>query len=380
MLTVSMVAQIAGTICAYAPPFLIPYLHLTQGYSLTHAGLIAGAPLAGVTVSLVAWGHLVDRRGERLVLAGGLALASVAGLAASTATSNVATLALAWFGIGVGAASTNSASGRLIVGWFPPEQRGTAMGIRQAGLPLGVGITALLVPQLVEETGSLSITTLALTAISSMAALACWIWVVNPARPDRAAAPADNPYRADRTLVRIHVASMLLVIPQFTVWTYMLLWLIDGRGWSSWWAGVLVAASQLAGAGGRIGVGWWSDRVGSRLGPLRQVALAAAVVMLALGALEPTPVAVALIVAATVVTVADNGLAFTAVAEIGGPFWAGRAMGWQNTGQYLIAAAVPPAVGAAITGLDYAWSFALVAIFPVVALAILPREWRSTAE
>ena len=75
---------------------------------------------------------------------------------------------------------------------------------------------------------------------------------------------------------------------------------------------------------------------------------------------------------ATVVTVADNGLAFTAVAELGGPYWAGRAMGIQNTGQYLVAAAVPPGIGALIADQGYSLAFAAVAVFPVLALSVLP--------
>ena len=39
-------------------------------------------------------------------------------------------------------------------------------------------------------------------------------------------------------------------------------------------ASLLVTASQLLGAAGRIAVGRWSDRVGSRLRPTRTVALA----------------------------------------------------------------------------------------------------------
>ncbi len=56
-------------------------------------------------------------------------------------------------------------------------------------------------------------------------------------------------------------------------------------------------------------------------------------------------------VTATVLTVADNGLAFTAVAERAGPFWSGRALGIQNTAQFLAASAVPPLAGLAITHL-----------------------------
>jgi MFS family permease len=77
-------------------------------------------------------------------------------------------------------------------------------------------------------------------------------------------------------------------------------------------------------------------------------------------------------VVATVVTVADNGLAFTSVAEIGGPYWAGRAMGVQNTGQYLAASLVPPFIGALIADRGYAVAFAVAALFPLLAIAIVP--------
>jgi hypothetical protein len=84
------------------------------------------------------------------------------------------------------------------------------------------------------------------------------------------------------------------------------------------------------------------------------------------------PVAVALMVVATVLTVADNGLAFTAVAERAGPFWSGRALGVQNTAQFLTASAVPPLAGLAIADLGYSAAFALGALFPLVALPLVP--------
>ena len=53
-------------------------------------------------------------------------------------------------------------------------------------------------------------------------------------------------------------------------------------------------------------------------------------------------------VVASVITVSDNGLAFTAIAEIAGPFWSGRALGTQNTSQLLTAGIAPPLFGALI--------------------------------
>lgn len=376
MLVVGMVAQIAGTIAANSPLFLIPYLYLEQGLTLTQAGLIAATPAIGTTVSLVPWGILVDRLGERTAMSLGLAGVTLAALAAGLVDGYVQ-LGVCFFVIGLFAGSTNSASGRLVVGWFPAHRRGTAMGIRQTGLPLGIGATALLVPPLATGAG-IGTTMLVVAGICAVATVGCVLLVVDPPRPDRVEAAStgqlDNPYRRDSRLVRIHLASTLLVVPQFTVWGFMLVWLIETKDLSAAAAGGLVAASQLVGGAARIGVGWWSDHVGSRLRPMRQVAVAAALVMLLLGVVESTWVAVVVIVVATGVTVADNGLAFTAVAEIGGPYWAGKAMGWQNTGQYLVSAAVPPVIGALVTHQGYATAFLAVAILPILAIPLIPRD------
>jgi MFS family permease len=171
---------------------------------------------------------------------------------------------------------------------------------------------------------------------------------------------------------------VLLVIPQFAVWTFGLVWLVDDRGWSAGAAGGLIAVSQVLGAAGRITVGHVSDLVGSRMVPLRWVAVAAGITMVLLGvtAGEDWGIAVALLVVATTVTVADNGLAFTAVAERAGPFWSGRALGMQNTAQFLTASVAAPAAGAAITHWGYAAAFALTALGPALAIGLVPRDER----
>jgi MFS family permease len=198
--------------------------------------------------------------------------------------------------------------------------------------------------------------------------------VIDPPRPDPRSGVAPNPYRSNRYLARIHGVSVLLVVPQFLVWTFALVWLVQDRDWSPAAAGSVVAGAQVAGAFGRIAVGHLSDVVGGRMPPLRWVALAAAATMAALGLAAELDwaVAVALMVAATVLTVADNGLAFTAVAERAGPFWSGRALGVQNTAQFLTASAVPPLAGLAVAHYGYAAAFALGALFPVIAAPLVP--------
>src|SRR5690606_37089650 len=105
------------------------------------------------------------------------------------------------------------------------ERRGLAMGIRQTGLPLGVGAAALVVPGWVQSRGIVSITVLCLVvALAATAFIAAT--VVDPSRETgEHDGGSTNPYRGDLRLTRIHAASALLVIPQYVVWTFMLLWL-----------------------------------------------------------------------------------------------------------------------------------------------------------
>jgi sugar phosphate permease len=175
-------------------------------------------------------------------------------------------------------------------------------------------------------------------------------------------------------LWRIHAASALLVVPQFAVAAFALDFLVEQRHWSSAGAGRLLFGYQLLGAAGRVLSGIWSDRVGSRLRPMRSIAAASALTMLAiaLGASHHSVLAVVAIGAGVVVTVADNGLGFTASAELAGSAWAGRAMGVQNTGQNLTASLTPPLLAAVITASSFATAFAVVAVFPLIAMAATP--------
>ncbi|WP_246086956.1 MFS transporter [Nocardioides humi] len=368
-----------------APSFLIPELHRPvaaggYGMSLAEAGLVASASMTGMMFTLVLWGLVVDRRGERFALLTGL-LVTAAGGAAAAALAEPWPMAAALCFAGIGAAATNSASGRVVVGWFPPERRGIAMGIRQTGQPLGVGLAAGTVAVIAHHHGigpALWVPTGAALAITAFVALV----VLDPPRPAAAAGDhrAVNPYRADRYLARVHGASVLLVVPQFLVWTFGLTWLVADLGWSPGVAGLVVAGTQVAGAAARIGAGWASDLVGSRMRPMRAVAVLAAATMALLGLAAAgaedsavvTGVAVVLLVVASAVTVADNGLAFTAVAERAGPFWSGRALGLQNTAQHLAAVAVPPIAGLTITAWGYGATYALAAALPLLAVLVVP--------
>ncbi|WP_040811163.1 MFS transporter [Nocardia concava] len=378
MLGLGVFAQTASAVMVNGAPFLLPAL-TQRGLSLATAGLLVAMPLVGLCCTLIAWGWVVDHAGERLALVAGPAVMFVAGAAAATVSNYVALGALLFLA-GAGAGSTNGASGRVIVGWFPKDQRGLAMGIRQTAQPLGVAVGAMSIPAVAAAHG-FSTAVLVPAVMAGIAAIGCLIGIVDPPRPESTGGtgrPA-NPYRGDSTLWRIHAVSILLVIPQATIWTFGLLWLHREVGMSLAVAGAVVTGTQILGAAGRIGAGIWSDKVGSRLGPLRTVAVAAVISMSALAVAAWAHqwwAAIPILVAASVITVADNGLAFTAVAEIAGPFWSGRGLGIQNTGQNLAAAAVAPVFGALITAAGFPIVYGLVALIALAAVPLVPTGSR----
>jgi MFS family permease len=375
MLALGVLAQAAGTLVVATPAYLIPLLHLQEGIPLTQVGLLVAAPTVGLVLTLVAWGALADRVGERWVIAGGLALAAACTAVAATLGGLVPVGVLLLLAGGA-TGSCNAASGRVVVGWFPRRRRGLAMGIRQMSQPLGVAVAALVVPPLADA-GGIGLPLAVGAAATGVLAIACAVGITDPLRPPRSELAASaNPYRRDRFLLRVHLVSMLLVVPQFTLSTFGLVWLIGDLRWTATAAGVVVAVAQFVGAGGRIVVGSLSDRFG-RMRLLRLVAVAGVVglVLLAVagGVGWAVPAAI-LLIATTTVSVADNGLAFTSVAEAAGPGWSGRALGVQNTGQFLAASAVGPGVGALVTVVGFPLAFALVAAAPLVALPLVPKR------
>jgi MFS family permease len=333
-------------------------------------------PSWGMVVTLVFWGYLTDRLGERIVMTVGSALTGAAAYAASSVHSLVAMGAFLFVG-GMAAASSNTAGGGLVSGWFPPDKRGLAMGIRQTAQPLGIALGALVIPELTERNPSAGLMFPAL--LCTVSALASAIGIVDPPRKPRAAASdkeLQSPYRGSYTLWRIHAVSALLMMPQAVTATFMLVWLTNHHGWSVARAGGLVTISQLLGALGRILVGRWSDRVGSRMRPVRTIAVitASALFLLALADNKGSRFEVLLMIAVSVFAVLDNGLEATAITEFAGPFWSGRALGTQNTSQRLMAAAGAPLFGALIEAAKYPPAWALCGLFPLVAIPLAPTK------
>ena len=379
MLCCSLIAAMTTTCATAGVAYVIPELHRAQGMSLSSAATLAAIPTIGLTLTIIAWGAALDRFGERRVLIVSLVITlvgTVGTMAAAMAGAGFVVLATGLLIGGLGSGAANGASGRIVVGWFPAHRRGTAMGIRQMAQPLGVAVCALSMPVLAERSG-LTAAFAVPVVVTGIGLIAVVVGLIDPPpASDAASGRTANPYRGGSFLQRVHAVSLLLVIPQSMLWTFVPAWLIIAHHWSPLSAGVLVTVTQVVGAGGRIVAGRISDVIGSRMRPIRWIAVAAGActALLALTDWLGSPVAAAVMVAASISSVADNGLAFTAIAEFAGASWSGRALGVQNTGQYVVTAAGTPALGAVIEFAGYPAAFAVAAVAPLAAIPLVPRD------
>lgn len=356
-----------------------PALRAHFDLGLAGVGALIGVISVGIMSTLILWGTAADRFGERWVMTAGL-LGAAAMIASVAVVRDPITAGGLLFLAGASGAAVNAASGRAVLTWFPDRQRGLAMAVRQTAVPVGAGLAALALPPIAGR-GGVSAVFLTLAGVCVVAAVAVAVGVREPAHPAQRAPRPTGGTRAvltDRRLLRLSLAGALLVVPQFLGSALLVEVLLadDGRpGLSLAAAATLLALTQLLGALGRLANGVWSDRVGSRLGPLRIVAVAVAAGFALAAALQPAPAIVlaTVLVPAAALAISWNGLVFTAAGELAPPGRAATAMAVSNTANY-VSAALTPALGGLVAQVaGWPAMLALGAITAAGAVATLHR-------
>jgi sugar phosphate permease len=350
---------------------LAPALREQFDLSLSQVGIVLAAEWIGSTVTLLPWGLLADRFGERWTLSGGLAVGGVC-LIAVAATDDVVSLVSLLVLAGAFAASVNSSSGRAVMGWFGTHERGLALGIRQTAVPVGGALAAVALPR-IEHAGGIDAAFVALGAYSLVAAAVGALVIRDRPVAD---ATAEAPWSLrDSRLWLLCGASGFYVLAQLSVIGFVVLYLHDERGWSDSAAAAVLAAIQLLAIGMRIGAGAWSDRIGARIPALRWIGLATFAALGFVAAVLDGPVAVVVIgfVAAGTVAMGWNGLSFAAAAELAGRARAGAAIGVQQTTLGLFGVIAPVAFAATVSATSWRAAFAVAALCPLVGWAVLGR-------
>jgi sugar phosphate permease len=373
VLAIGTGAQAAFSAMYLGPAVLAPALQDRFDLSLSETGVLLATVNAGALVTLLAWGLLADRIGDRLVAACGLTGAAAALLAASYAE-GVASLAAFLVLAGAAGSSVNTATGRAVMAWFDERERGLALGLRQTAVPVGGGLAAVGLPLIVGAAGVGA-------AFRSLAAFCLLMAAVSLAglregpelpRALESLEAIRHPLR-DPRVWSLSVGGGFLVGAQAAVVGFTVLFLHSARGLSTAQAGAVLAGIQALGAAGRIGFGRWSDRSGERIRPLLGIAATISVALALTAALADARLVAlvpALILAGAFAT-SWNGLAFTAAAELAGPRRAGAALGFQQSVVILVNSLTPLVFAPLVAASSWQAAFAAFAVLPLVGLWML---------
>jgi MFS family permease len=378
MLSLALFAQIAVSLVVQGVPTLAPFLQADLNLTRAQVGMFNSAIMAGSLLAMFAAGWVVDVKGERAALVWGNVLVGVFCLAV-LATDNFEGALLALFFAGIGAAFQTPAGSKTVMLWFPIEQRGMAMGVRQTGIPLGGALAAALLPAIALAAGwRVAVASGGLACFAS-AALSQFAYQATDI-----AAPTTAHHRlprfADfltRDVVLLGLSGALATLGQFTLITYLAIYLKETQDIAVTTSASLLVVAQIAGAAGRVLWGVASDKLFARR---RRPALMVPIALSALGALALgcLPHGTPLWLIATLVTIQAfcalgwHGNWIALVAEIAGPERQGRTVGVAMSIMYPGIIVLPPLFGLYVDR-SHSWpgAWSGLAVVLIMATALL---------
>ena len=265
VLTAATAAQATASFAMLGLAALAGFLQ--QDFKLDDAetGLLITASYAAPLFSLLFVGDLLDRKSERLIIGLG-AVILFAGLALAATSRGYAMLLVWLFVAGLGYSATQPGGSKSVSAWFRGDRLGLAMGIRQAGLPLGGAIAAATLPALAAAWSFRA--ALAAGAIAALAGGLAFALVYRRPR-EEAGAASRRPtltFAAVAGLLRQRwmrdamVAGLALVSAQYGIITWLMLYLRDHAHIALARGGWFLFLAQAAGVCGRIGLAAFSDR------------------------------------------------------------------------------------------------------------------------
>jgi len=348
---------------------------ITSSYhlGLVQAGILFGGMQFGPVLTVALWGLVADRMGDRFVLAVGLGSGALV-LASAALAHSFVLLVAALTVASMLMASTNVASTRAAAAAFSPKERGLALGIRQMSVPLGGVVSALLLPGVALAVGT-PYTFVVLAVICGLVGmLATAVLAERAVEPSQDAAPDLNVW-TDARLWRLAFGVGLLVLCQNSMLAYLVLFLTGYRHMPLQAAALAFLCTQVVGSASRVVLGRLSDRIGSRVRPIRWIALALAAVMLVAAFIVDVPLTILIpvMIVGTILSMGSTGLAYTATVEIAGFDQAGAAIGFETTLFAVMGTVAPVAFGIAATVMGWQTAFAMIGVVAIAGWLILRR-------
>jgi predicted MFS family arabinose efflux permease len=288
VLAAATLAQATASFALLGLAALAGFLQRDFQLSAAETGLLITASYAAPLFSLLFVGDLLDRKSERLIIGVG-AIILFAAFALAATSADYAVL-LAWlFVAGLGYSATQPGGSKSVSAWFRGDRLGLAMGIRQAGLPLGGAVAAAILPA-VAAAWSWRAAFVA-GAVAALAGGLAFALIYRPPSGEIEAAAKRAPLTVAAVAALLRqpwmrnamIAGLALVSAQYGILTWLMLDLRDRADIPLTRGAFFLALAQAAGAVGRVALAAWSDRtplLRFRILTLSMIAVASGVLVL----------------------------------------------------------------------------------------------------
>jgi sugar phosphate permease len=336
ILALISLSHIIGAAAQYGINTLAPFYQDELGLSRAQVGLFFSAFYLAMTGASFGAGWLADRLGVRKTTLQGHLLVGICTVTASLAPSFAWGLA-SFFFAGLGYSFLNPASTVAVMAWFARDERATAMGLKQTGVPAGGVVAAVLAPSLVLLIGWRG--ALAVLGVINFffGFVFSSLWREPPddferASTQRATTPEHPGLLRVWGFLPASFGTAIFLIGQMSLITYVPLYLKEEIGFSAYWASQALAVTQAGAMAGRIGWGVASDRLfgGRRKIVLIIIGVLSSVLMLGMSMLTPESslyVVVTIVFLAGLCLVGYQGVSYALIGELAGKMRTGAAMG-----------------------------------------------------
>ena len=369
----------AACIAGISP--VLSFITEDLGMSMTETGVLFTAINLGTCIMAFFTGKIIDKTGVRKVLLVGQVLLGIF-VAVESAANSLPMLLGCLFLAGIFNSVASPCSGTGVTTWFSPKERGTAMGVKQAGIPMAGVVTGLALPPMAIAMGWRTTFLCLGIFIAIWGVISFFLYrdsdakIAKPEKPNTWAETKEDLLRRD--IILVLCGSCLVNGMQYVATSMMTKYLITLPAVAvvaapAVLAGALYSLQNFGGMFGRIGWGIVSDRFakGKRKGTLMVVGICGAISVFLIGmfgSVMPTPALYALLLFFGVTAAGWLGLGFTFVSELAGMRSAGSAIGALTAVNFLPMFIVPPIFGAIVDASGWTPAFMMLFAMGVIGL------------
>ncbi|MFJ7886747.1 MFS transporter [Lysinibacillus xylanilyticus] len=261
---VATLSQTAATFVTYGMGPIATFYQIEWNLSSFQTGFIVSAVNIGPIFSMMLFGYLMDKKGEKQIIGWGSILLGFSALLL-TLVNNYAVLILLLLIVGVWYGSAQTGGSTAIVKWFPDKHRGLAIGIRQTGIPIGGALASAILTYMYYHHSLTSV-----HLVQGLVAIGgglLFLLIYQEPKNHLAVAATSVTFKEkleaiknNKDLYPIYIVGIVMMTLQMILVAHFMSYLHQEGGYSLTEAGQYLSLLLIGGMIGRVAIAWISDQ------------------------------------------------------------------------------------------------------------------------